>query len=82
MLASKIDYNRLIQLNQRIKDKVATKAEKNEYMLMLYRNGNISKSQYDKYLTEKNSEQEEIINAALTIGGIILVAYLLNKLFS
>jgi hypothetical protein len=81
MVANKFDYNRLIYLNQKIKDNSATKPEKDEYMNILYDNGNISQEQYDSYLLN-NSMQEEIIKAALIIGGIILIAYLLEKLLS
>jgi hypothetical protein len=80
MTAQNVDYKRLIYLNQKIKDHQATKAERDEYMEILYRNGNLTRDQYEKYKIGQNPLQEEVVNAALTIGGIILVAYLLDRL--
>lgn len=79
MTQTKIDYDRLIYLNQKINNNTATKEEKDEYMYALYSNGNITKQQHDKYVSD-SAMQEEIIKAALAIGGIILVAYLIEKL--
>lgn len=79
MAANNLDYNRFIELNQKIKNNTATGSEKDEYMLALYNNGNITKAQYDKYLSDKSSN--DVINAGLAIGGILLVAYLVSKLF-
>jgi len=73
------EYNRLLQLKDLIDRKVASKTQKNEYMDILYRNGNISKRQYDNYLADQNSD--EVVNAALTIGGVILATWLISKLF-
>ena len=73
-----MDYNRLIYLNQRIKAGNATGDERKEYMLMLYRNGSITKSQYDAFIANNNTE--EIFKAAVIIGGALLVGYLLTKL--
>jgi hypothetical protein len=82
MTVVNVDYNRLIYLNQRIKDNTASKVERDEYMEILYRNGNLKKEQYEKYKSGQNSNQEDLVNAALTIGGVLLVAYLLDKLLS
>lgn len=81
MAANNLDYNRLIELNQKINNNNATSLEKDEYMLALFNNGSISKEQYDKYVSDKSAKSEEIIKAALAIGGFILVAYLVSKLF-
>jgi hypothetical protein len=72
-------YNRLLELKNLIKENKATKKEKKEYMLILYENGNISKKQFDKFNKGENSES--IVNAGLTIGGILLASWLLSKLF-
>ncbi|NOZ46223.1 MAG: hypothetical protein GXO79_05510 [Chlorobi bacterium] len=74
-----IDYNRLLELKRLIKENKATKKERKEYMTLLYENGNISKEQYDKFLKDQNSD--DIIGAALTIGGVVLATWLLSKLF-
>ena len=77
---NKLDYTRLFDLNQKVQLGSATKPEKDEYMLLLFRNNSISKKQYDEYLTGKNNQ--ELFDAAITIGGIVLLGYLLDKLFS
>lgn len=73
------DYNRLLQLKTLINNKQANSEQKKEYMDILYRNGNITKTQYEAYL--KNQNSDDIIDAALTIGGVLLAAWLLKKLF-
>ena len=79
MTTNNFNYERLIYLNQKINNNTASKAEKDEYMRALFENGNLTKEQYDKYMSDA-ATQEEIVKAALTIGGIILVAYLLERL--
>lgn len=73
-----INYQRLQQLSSKVKSNAATEKEKDEYMLILYNNGSITQNQYDKYLNDKSSN--ESLGAAVTIGGIILLGYLLSKL--
>jgi len=72
------EYNRLLQLKNRISSNEASIEEKKEYMTILYNNGNITKEQYNRFLLEKNSE--DIVKAGLTIGGFILAVWLLSKL--
>jgi len=74
-----IDYNRLLELKRLIRNDNASKKERKEYMTLLYRNGNISKKQYDIFLSDQSSD--DVINAALTIGGVMLATWLLTKLF-
>ena len=73
-----INYQRLLELKRLIDNNSATKSDKSEYMRLLYQNGNITKSQYDAYLSNENSD--DIINAGLTIGGVLLAAWLIKKL--
>jgi len=75
-----IDYNRLEFLNGKVKSNTATASEKDEYMLLLYKNNSITKNQYDKYLEDKSSPS--VIGAAITIGGILLLGYIIDKLTS
>lgn len=75
-----IEYNRLLELKRLVKNKSATKKETKEYMTILYKNGNISKGQYEQYLSNENSD--DVVNAALTIGGVMLATWLITKLFS
>jgi hypothetical protein len=74
-----IEYSRLLELKNLIDNKQASADQKKEYLNILYRNGNITKEQYEAY--QKNQNSDEIINAALTIGGILLVTWLITKLF-
>jgi len=73
-----IDYNRLEYLNSKVKNDTATTSEKDEYMLLLYQNESITKSQYDNYLSDKSSDN--VLGAAITIGGILLLGYIIDKL--
>jgi hypothetical protein len=74
-----IDYSRLLELKRLIDNKQASSEQKREYLNILYRNGNITKEQFDAYL--KNQNADDIINAALTIGGVLLATWLITKLF-
>ena len=60
------------------KNETASSSEKDEYMLLLYQNKSITKSQYDKYLSDKSSDN--VLGAAITIGGILLLGYIIDKL--
>ncbi len=73
-----IDYNKLQYLSNKVKNNTATQIEKDEYMVLLYNNGSITKNQYDTYINDKNSN--ESLGAAVTIGGIILLGYLISKI--
>lgn len=81
MQENKLDYNKLNYLSNRIKGGNATKPEKDEYMYMLYHNGNITKQQYDNYTNSGALSTEELIQAGLVIGGVLLVAHLLSSIF-
>lgn len=74
-----IDYNHLLELKRLIDNKQASSNEKKEYIELLYRNGNITSSQYQSYL--KNQNTDDIIKAALVIGGVLLATWLISKLF-
>ncbi|MBE2272865.1 MAG: hypothetical protein IAE62_01200 [Flavobacteriales bacterium] len=73
-----INTQTLSTLSQKIQDGTATKAEKDNYMWILYQNGHITKKQYDEYTSEKNSN--EVLNAGLTIGAIVLLGALIRKI--
>lgn len=76
---STIDYQRLLDLKALIDNGKSTRKERKEYMELLYRNGNITKDQYDSFLSGENSD--EVIEAALTIGGVLIATWLISKLF-
>lgn len=73
-----LDYNRLLKLKNLINQNKASNPEIKEYMKLLYQNGNITKEQYDSFL--KNNNSDDIVNAALTIGGVMLATWLISKL--
>lgn len=73
------DYDRLLELKQLIDNKKASPAERKEYLDILLSNGNITRQQYDSYLQNKNAD--DILNAALTIGGVVLASWLIMKVF-
>ncbi len=73
-----MDYRRLSELGERVKGGIATKVEKDEFMELLHNNGSITDRQYQEY--QNNQNMEEILNAALAIGAIILIAYLLKEI--
>lgn len=75
-----IDYDRMGYLMQSIDNSTATPNEKDEYMLLLFKNGNIPKKQYDDYLNKKY--QNDILKAGLTIGAIIIVGAVIKKLIN
>ena len=75
-----INYQRLSYLGDKVKAGLASKMEKDEFMLMLYQNGNITALQYNDFISGRNSEN--IINAALAVGAVVLLGYLLKELFS
>lgn len=75
-----IDYRRLSYLGERVKTNLASKPEKDEYMLMLRQSNNITEQQYNDYLANRNTE--EILNAALAIGAIVLIGYVLKELWT
>lgn len=74
-----IDYSRLLELKRFIDNKQASSEQIQEYLNILYRNENITKEQYDAY--KKNQNADDIIKAALTIGGVLLASWLIAKLF-
>lgn len=75
-----IDYRRLSYLGDRVKSGLASKPEKDEFMSMLYQNGSITSSQYNNY--RNNQDVEDIMKAALAVGAVVLIGYLLKEIFS
>ncbi len=80
---SGINYPRLSLLGDKVKAGQASKAETDEFMLMLYQNGRISENQYQLYINGLNKKAtDEVVNAALAVGAILLIGYLLKEMFS
>jgi hypothetical protein len=72
-----IDYQRLSTLSQKIQSGNASRTEKDDYMWILFQNGSITRTQYDNYQSDRN--RNEILNAGLTIGAIILLGALIKR---
>lgn len=81
-MSNNLDFQRLSYLGDRLRAGLATKQEKDEYMLILYRNGNITQQQYNEYLAnDKKTNTDEIVEAALAVGAVLLIGYLIKELF-
>ena len=81
-MSSLINYQRLSFLGDKVKAGAATKAEKDEFMFMLYQNGSITVKQYNDYkINGNNVNADEIVNAALAVGAVVLIGYVLSELF-
>lgn len=77
-----IDFGRLSYLGDRLKTGNATEHEKDEYMLILLKNGSITQKQHSEYLKNRNkANTDEILNTALAIGAVLLIGYLLSEMF-
>lgn len=71
------DIKRLFDLNQKVNNGTASNAEKDAYMQMLHQQGSITDKQYNDYIQGRNVDS--LISAALIIGGIFLLGYLLTR---
>lgn len=78
-MSNVLDYKRLSHLGDKVKTGNASVAEKDEYMLILFKHGNITKEQYNTYLNDKS--KNEILDAGLAIGAILLIGYLIKEAF-
>lgn len=77
-----MNYQRLNHLISLINNNKATKEQKQEYMLLLYQDGAITKEQYKDYIaSESNSIGESLLKLGLTLGGIVILGYALSSLF-
>ncbi len=74
----KINHKKLSYLGDRVKLQTATKQEKDEFMTMLYQNGNITQKQYQEYNTNKNVD--DLVNVGLAVGAILLIGSLIKEL--
>lgn len=74
-----VDFKRLSYLGDKVKLKTASKEEKDEFMHLLYQNGDLTEVQYKDYKAGRNTQ--EIVDAALAIGAVLLVTYLIGELF-
>ncbi|WP_339790914.1 hypothetical protein [uncultured Imperialibacter sp.] len=73
-----INLQKLLSLSQKVQSGKATKDQTDEYMSLLLQNKSITAKQYSDYKSNRNVD--DIVNAAVVIGGIVLLGYLLGKL--
>jgi|GEM_PF-722725 len=78
-MKNEADYKALMALREKINNKTATFEEQKQYVRMLADEGKLTQKQYQMF-AQKDSLQNDVLNAALTIGGIILTAWLVGKL--
>lgn len=78
MMTESSEYNRLMTLNQKVKNDTASKAERDQFFDLLYKHGHISKKQYDDYRNGRNIE--DLVNAAVVIAGIVLLGHILGQI--
>jgi hypothetical protein len=82
-MSNNLDFGRLSYLGDRLKTGLATKQEKDEYMLILFKNGNITQKQYNEYLANgNNTNNDEIVEVALAVGAVLLIGYLIKEIFN
>ncbi|GAB5398979.1 MAG: hypothetical protein Aureis2KO_05640 [Aureisphaera sp.] len=74
------DYNRLLELKKLIDRKQASKEEEREFIDLMYSGNRISEEQYENYMSNKNAD--DILQAAITIGGVLLAVWLIKKLIN
>lgn len=77
---NELDYQRLAELGEKVRDSTATEPERDQYMTLLHRNGSITTKQLQDYRNGKNVD--EIVKAAVAVGAVLLIGYLIQKLFT
>ncbi|MCB0815355.1 MAG: hypothetical protein KDB87_19600 [Flavobacteriales bacterium] len=70
----------MAELGERVRSGLAAPAERDEYMTLLYQNGSITPQQYRDYQSGRNADA--IVNAALAVGAVLLIGYLIKAAFS
>ena len=78
-MKNEADYKALMALREKINNKTASFEEQKQYMRMLTDEGKMTEEQYQMF-AQKDKLQNDILDAALTIGGIILITWLVGKL--
>ncbi|MEM8894698.1 MAG: hypothetical protein AAGC88_08980 [Bacteroidota bacterium] len=73
-----IDYERLLHLNNRVKEGTSTRQEQDELMKLLYDNESITEKQYNDYRRGQNVQ--DILGAALIIAGIVLLGHVIHAI--
>lgn len=73
------NFRRISELGEKIKGNYASKAEKDEYMLLMRNENLITQQQYDNYFKDSSTiNKDELMKAALVVGAIALLIYLFS----
>lgn len=74
------DYEKLMALREKINNKTASFEEQKQYVRMLADEGKMTEEQYQMF-AQKDKLQNDVLDAALIIGGALLLVWLASKYF-
>ena len=74
------DYEKLMALREKINNKTASFEEQKQYVRMLADEGKMTEEQYEMF-AQKDKLQNDVLDAALIIGGGLLLVWLASKYF-
>mgnify|MGYP000286322135 FL=1 len=79
-MKNEADYKALMALREKINNKTATFEEQKQYVRMLADEGKLTQEQYQMF-AQKDKLQNDVLDAALIIGGGLLLVWLASKYF-
>lgn len=79
-MKNEADYELLMALREKINNKTASFEEEKQYVRMLADEGKMTEEQYQMF-AQKDKLQNDVLDAALIIGGGLLLVWLASKYF-
>ncbi|ATA81104.1 hypothetical protein CGC53_01400 [Capnocytophaga leadbetteri] len=79
-MRNEADYKALMALREKINNKTASFEEQKQYVRMLADEGKMTEEQYQMF-AQKDKLQNDVLDAALIIGGGLLLVWLASKYF-
>ena len=79
-MRNEADYKALMALREKINNKTASFEEEKQYVRMLADEGKMTEEQYQMF-AQKDKLQNDVLDAALIIGGGLLLVWLASKYF-
>ena len=79
-MRNEADYKALMALREKINNKTASFEEQKQYVRMLADEGKMAEEQYQMF-AQKDKLQNDVLDAALIIGGGLLLVWLASKYF-
>ena len=79
-MKNEADYKALMALREKINNKTASFEEQKQYVRMLADEGKMTEEQYQMF-AQKDKLQNDVLDAALIIGGGLLLVWLASKYF-